>query len=258
MAVTPRSTAASFKQYPTGYDFKQEILGDVYDPNEPVLSFLRFKAVGRECDTIALAAELQALKATGFSASPDVMNSFWNTYKRAIQIWYGETYNVTHETHGVKQLLERCLVGEYAEVNELFAEFAVLTHTRGNMMLVPVYTRQLESLKTYRSFNRLRGNYDYWDLALRDIRNDKFKEFFSGDLVAPQFNLEAMPGGFDDFIKQNHLEAYVDEAGAVRPLWEGHLADKAVQLPQTKEDVIQFLANVCSAIKQREATLAAL
>ncbi|MCK0112836.1 hypothetical protein MWU75_11860 [Ornithinimicrobium sp. F0845] len=40
------------------YDFKREVLGGDYDAAHPVRNWLLYKLSGRDCDRIALAAQL--------------------------------------------------------------------------------------------------------------------------------------------------------------------------------------------------------
>lgn len=107
------------------------MLGAQYSPQHPVRNWLLYKLIGRDCDAIALADELAHVRAAGFLASADSMNSFWTTHKAALKIWYGEVFTLSHPINNVQRLIERRDSGEYREVNDLFAEPATLTHVRG-------------------------------------------------------------------------------------------------------------------------------
>lgn len=241
-------------------DFKRVVLGERYDDGEPVRNWLLYKLSGQDCDKIALAEELAQMQALGYLASPDSMHSFWTTYKRALQLWYGETFTLRHPTNNVRRLLDLCDQGEFAEVNELFASFATLAHARGNFLLVPVFVDPNTGRPTSdTNFNlvRNRKKFDYWDLSLAGIKSGEFCAFFGDNEVASQFNIPAMTGGFDEFISRHRLEMYFDERGAVLPLWDGHLKPGASALPQTRGQIIEFLANACTAIKRRTAALCA-
>lgn len=247
------------------YDYKREVLGDRYQEEHPVRNWLLYKVVAKaenkDCDRIALANELKQVRDSGFQASPDSMNSFWTTYKRAIHIWYGETFTLSHPTNNVERLLEQYDAGAYTEVNQLMAQFATFAHVRGNFLLVPVYNDP-QTGKPGRDTNfnlvRNRTKSDYWDLTLAGIKSGEFSAFFGDNLVAPQFNITSMPGGFSDYIADNHLEAYIRADGEVAPLWSGHLNWGAKYLPQSKTDVVEFSKNVCAAIEQRTNALAQL
>lgn len=240
------------------YDYKRDVLGGQYRDDHPVRNWLMYRLKGKDCDKIALADELDQVQAAGFRASPDTMNSFWTTYKRAIQIWYGDTFALRHPVNNVQRLVELYDSGAYAEVNILFAPFAMLTHAPGNFLLVPVYINP----KTARpnqatNFNlvRNRTKSDYWDLTLGGIKDGEFRAFFENNPVAPQFNIAAMPGGFTEFIERNRLEIYIGSDGEVAPLWPGHLDAGAKNLPQTKGAVREFIRNVCHAIEHRTEAL---
>lgn len=241
------------------YDYKQEVLGDHYRESDPLRNWLLYKLSGRDCDRIALADELVSVQATGHQASPDSMHSFWTTYKRAIQIWYGETFTLRGVTNNVRRLLALHDAGQFAEVNTLFATFARLSHVRGNFILMPVYSDPRTgkpSPATNLNLVRNRKKLDYWDLTLAGIKSCEFRAFFGGNRVATQFDISAMPGGFSEYAAQNSLGAYLDSAGDVLPLWPNHLAPGAKRLPQTKSDVRAFLDNACAVIERRTLDLA--
>lgn len=247
---------------PLYYDYKRSILGDAeYEANQsnPILNWLRYrqvaKAKGRDADREALRAELQEISDAGFLASADSMNSLWTTYQRAVELWYGDRYRAQQ----IPDLIERVKGGAYAEVNELFAEFAQLAHVRGNFILVPRYLPS--GFTRSRSMNTLRGGFrskwrDNWDLTLVGIKAGEFDEFFKRSPQHPEFDLDAL-GGFDGYIDRNDLDMYVDTHGSVKPLWPGHLDQGAKALPQSKDDITHFVENVCEAIRQRETRLAA-
>ncbi|QUL77861.1 hypothetical protein [Brevibacterium sp. SMBL_HHYL_HB1] len=247
---------------PLFYDYKRSILGDVeYEANQsiPVLNWLRYrqvaKAAGRDADREAMQADLQAITDAGFLASADSMNSFWTTYQRALDLWYGDWCTAKQ----IPGLIERVRGGAYVEVNEIFAEFAKLAHVRGNFILVPRYLPS--GYTRSRSMNTLRGGFrskwrDYWDLTLVGIKTGEFDEFFKRSPQHPEFDLDAQ-GGFDGYIDRNDLDMYVDTHGSVKPLWPGHLDEGAKALSQSKEDVMHFVENACSVIREREHRLAA-
>lgn len=247
---------------PLFYDYKRSILGDAeYEANQvtPVLNWLRYrqvaKATGRDADREALQTGLQAITEAGFLASADSMNSFWTTYQRAIEIWYGDRYTAKQ----IPDLIEQVRGGAYAEVNEIFAEFSQLAHVCGNFILVPRYLPPCYTRS--RSMNTLRGGFrskwrDYWDLTLVGIKTGEFDEFFKRSPQHSEFDLDAL-GGFDGYIERNNLDMYVRADGSVKPLWPGHLDDGANALPQSKDDVEHFIENACAAIRERETRLAA-
>ena len=233
------------------HDFKRDILGDDYDPARPVRNWLQYRLVakrtGQDCDSIALAEELADVKSRGNDASADTMNSFWTTYARALKLETGETFYAKPHT---EELLRRHDAEGYREINEMFSEFAMLTHTRGNFVLVPVTQAGNLNMKRYAPYS------DYWDLTLASIRNKQLKAYneFFGDNSDDQFNIPKL-GGFDGYVRRHHLGAYVDSQGEVLPLWDGHLDEGAPALPETMAQIEQFLANVTRAITQRAVEL---
>ena len=239
------------------HDFKRDILGDDYDPARPVRNWLQYRLVakrtGQDCDSIALAEELADVKSRGNDASADTMNSFWTTYARALKLETGETFYAKPHT---EELLRRHDAEGYREINEMFSEFAVLTHTRGNFVLVPMYLPTGGQRR--RSLNPVRGGYrskwrDYWDLTLASIRAWRAQRVLRRQLD-DQFNIPKL-GGFDGYVRRHHLGAYVDSQGEVLPLWDGHLDEGAPALPETMAQIEQFLANVTRAITQRAVEL---
>ncbi len=238
------------------HDYKRNILGDAYDPARPVANWLKYRLVakrtGQDCDRIALADELAKVHSGAHDVSADTMNSFWTTYARALELQTGEQFFASR----TQLVLDRHDAEGYRQVNEMFSEFAVLTHTRGNFVLVPMYLPT--GAQRRRSLNPVRGGYrskwrDYWDLTLASIRAGELNEFF-GDNVDDQFNIPKL-GGFDGYVRRHHLGAYVDSQGEVLPLWDGHLDEGAPALPETMAQIEQFLANVTRAITQRAVEL---
>ena len=241
-------------------DFKALEMGTDYDPAHPVKNWLRWKlSTGyTDCDQIALADELATVRAEGHKASPDSMHSFWTTYSQAICLKYGPEhafYLGNSARRSLRTLLDR--YEQYQEVNDLFADFAQLTHARGNFILVPVTLDD-------RNFNLRRARKpmrDYWDLALEGIKVGAFEEYFAGDQVAQRFQITEGTGGFGGWVERNHLEGYLDSAGEVSPLWPGHLdhgfGGGRDSQPQTIAEVEVFLETVTTAIRRRGRALGA-
>lgn len=237
------------------YDYKRTVLGDEYDAAEPVRNWLRYRLIakqkGVDCDRIAMARELAEVSSAGARASADTMNSFWTTYARAIELRTGTTVT----SADTQMLLDRRHADGYREINEQFAEFAILTHTRGNFVLVPMYLPH--GALRYRSLNPIRGGYrskwrDYWDRTLSSIRDGEFDDFFVDNPPHEQFDIPLL-GGFDAYVRRHNLGAYIDERGEVMPLWPGHLEAGSPALPATDDDICAFLENVTRAITQRAA-----
>ncbi|WP_454131742.1 DUF6994 family protein [Microbacterium lacticum] len=236
------------------HDYKRDILGSDYDTAHPVRNWLRYRLITkksrRDCDRIALRSELADVRATGLRASADTMNSFWTTYARALELSTGRKFLDAD----AQLLLDRHDDDGYREINEQFAEFAVLTHTRGNFVLMPMHSpAQACSLNQLRNLKWR----DYWDLTLASIRTHELDDFFGNYPVREQFDIPKL-GGFDAYVQRHSLGAYVSSDGEVLPLWDGHLDADAPALPATPEHIEQFLVNVTRSIVQRATELAVL
>lgn len=107
-------------------------------------------------------------------------------------------------------------------------EFATLTHSLGNFIVMPVI----------RNINRGKGkNKDYWDLTLKDIR-ESFMSLENGE------NL------WKEYVDTFYLQPYVyKDTYKVAELWDGHF-NKSV-LPSEKSDFQQFYHNVNLLICER-------
>lgn len=245
------------------HDFKRDVLGSGYDPDNMLLTFLRYKKHARtarvDCDRIALADELSEVNKGGTWASADTLNSAWWAFKTAYRLMFGVTVMVDSETLDRLEREFSCPSPSagHGRLSEMFAEFAALTHTAGNFALMPVFYAPAE--RGFRSFNRDRGDralQDYFDLALTGIQQRRFDEYFAGDHVAERFNIDGMPGGFAEYVERNRFEPYLDAGGMVAPFWPGHAAPYAVT-PKTLTDVEQFIDAACTAIRERARLLAA-
>lgn len=237
------------------YDYKREVLEENYDEAYPVRNWLLYKQQSKvDCDKIALAEDLNKMKADGYMASADTLNSFWTTYLQAIEIWYKQKFSRRHPENNIKKLLKLHDQGEFKEVNQLFAEFAILTHTRGNFMLMPVFKdKRTDKQSSKTNFNLYRNSKkkDYWDISLLGIQTHEFDQFFYSEQVAPIFNIAEKSGGFHQFIEENYLDCYLSCKGSVRSLWSGHLDSGASIYPKNKDQIKEFLENVCFAIQKR-------
>lgn len=106
--------------------------------------------------------------------------------------------------------------------NKYLNDFAKLTHTIGNIAVVP------------KGFNAGRHNYDYWDYALCDL-----KEFL--------YSISA----WDNFVKKYFLEDYVcHSCSNILSFWEKHLISENI-LPKNKEQIDLFLITVNQRIENR-------
>ncbi len=217
----------------------------------------------------------------------DTMNSMWSTLKDALQIGFkNETGQLSHEyddmcirtgidtNQNLGAQLDR-LVGKYALfINDKtlwcnLEEFAVRTHTMGNLLLYPFEVG--ESL----NFNQSRGMNskikDYLDLTLLSI----YKWYIDGveDNNPLQKVLEAKKAwfirfgegleGWKSYVRMNCLEDFVDLQKEHYPpilFWEGHSFTNPLLGRQDKQYLSQdevikrinkFLEFVNHAIEKR-------
>lgn len=193
-------------------------------------------------------------KNTGYK---DIMNSFWTIYKCLLQIEYPEYFRpfdnskisikqppfiskindkyITYYKSNKKDLIleenidwiEFLILNfdKFEKVNKEvkgLKEFAVLTHTIGNITVVPA------------GFNSGRYSYDYWDYGL-----EKLKQFLN------TFN------SWEGYIEQYHMQAFLDSAANPMPLQKDHLTENKLILPDKKDTVEYFLSVVNKSIEKR-------
>ena len=159
----------------------------------------------------------------------DTMNSFYTTYRELLikedKIFWKNNFP-PKETDYQKLLSERMdwlltdnVFQQYASINnhDEVKRFATLTHTIGNMILLP---------KGYNK-GRISFSKDYWDLTFLSLRE------FLGD-------------SFQNYVNDYYLQDFVE-----KPIeyWEGHSIKKP--LPQSTENVFVFLQTVNKKIEER-------
>lgn len=159
----------------------------------------------------------------------DTMNSFMTTYKAAVKIYGSEVL---------------------AQKNKLLIEFASLTHCLSNFTMMPFKLQKDDD----KSFNQYRGAnfgkyfvYDYFDLSLQ--------------LIKESISFNAFKQYIDTFI----LNDYVDDHYNVKPLMSKQsaylkavcldLSNPSKFLPNTEEELNEYLRNVISIIKSRSIRL---
>lgn len=232
---------------PWKYDFKYEILAKdefstkaFQDEPNPVkrllLCWQQESLTPTGVEKTALAQSIFSILWGFDSKNPnrvdvDVMNSFWTSYKFAINsrydVSYKKWYNTKISFDTMQELLKE--YDNYIEINELFSGFAGYTHTIGNFIV--------ES----KGFNMGRKNDDYWDLALIEA-----KTYF--DLLDE--------GIWEIYINKMYLQSFVNKNYNISALWEGHLTSKTTK-PSLTDDrtylylITEFLNHVCASIEER-------
>lgn len=133
-------------------------------------------------------------------------------------------------------------------------------HTIGNFIPCPVGCngpRGMGSLE------------DYWDLTLACIWNyyhknqdqDKIKDYQISDIAGTNVKLQERYkkwldsfGSWDEFIKQNYMQSFVDEkSGKPRELWAGHFSSNP--LPPDDKQCREFFLTAAVAIRKRGTTM---
>ncbi|BDG69661.1 hypothetical protein ENLAB_32250 [Enterococcus innesii] len=104
-------------------------------------------------------------------------------------------------------------------------EFARLTHSVGNIIVVP------------KGFNRGRGANDYGDFALKSLK-----------IFLESFN------AWEGYITKFRLKPFLEKYSPIS-LWTGHLDGKKGSLPEENIEIEKFLKSVTSSIKKREEIL---
>ena len=139
--------------------------------------------------------------------------AYYHTYFPQIKKKKGDTWLgfITKNTDYFKKVME----------NEKLNRFAILTHTIGNLTIVP------------KNFNRWRGAFDYWDFGIIRLPN-----------FSPEHDL-------DYHIRTYLYQDALNEDGKLKPLWPGHYDITVPYLPETPEQVEAFLDNVTDQIIKR-------
>lgn len=119
-----------------------------------------------------------------------------------------------------KFLIENFEVFSKVHNSEELKKFAVLTHTIGNIAIVP------KGFNTSRKFN------DYWDMGLKLLQKD------------------LSPNEWEDYINMNFFNNYVDENNNIKQYFKISNKNDSY-LPQNEEDIIRFLKNVNFCIETR-------
>lgn len=183
----------------------------------------------------------------------DTMNSFWRTFAWALNTWCKDDiereFAISHvDTQSCDELiknysaLKNIIINNLSEeIYDQFNKFAALTHTIGNLILVP---KTLAPHTKNQSFNQARASVwnDYFDLSLMWLlENDE--EIWNTDTIK-------------EYRKIFVLESYISDNGEIIPLNAEHKQiltgeNIAESRPQTKEQLRALLNNINARIIHR-------
>lgn len=273
------------------YDLKKKLFHTTYDNDRPILNILLANKESchkdHSTDYIPHTSKwdveyykcVQEIFSTVYgcpeTVPKDIMNSFWHTYKFALQFYYPEYFrpnefetnmlstptsekidglSISFLPHKNNRTLDLKYAQYYQKMNQnliklnaettwidflianydkfekvhkhaAFQKFAQLTHTIGNIAIVP------RGLNTSRS----RYAFDYWDYTLLSLK-DSFSTL-DGEL-------------WKTYIHSYHLNSYVDENYEILPLWSTHFTSDGY-MPQTEKEFNEFLHTVNAHIVKR-------
>lgn len=258
------------------YDFKKEIF-DLrqlpYNDENPILNMIMYKGniygAQSDCDRLPLTLEFYNklwgnefkfwdTEQTNFvEANGETMNSFVTPYKSL----HRENYDFSNSL-----------------TNELFNEYAKLTHTIGNFM--PVYAVKTKDWVSPFNQSRARATGDYWDLTLyhiknffelkkkKDMSNESFSDYLSklkkDDIKDEEWILTKAYiinskewllsyNTWENFIEMNFLQNFLVDPTTLssepKEFWEGHFTGKVNT--KNEKDIDTFLITVNKAIKER-------
>ncbi len=183
----------------------------------------------------------------------DTMNSFWITFAWALNTWCKDDiereFGISHvETQSCNELiknysaLKKIIINNLSEdIYNQFNKFAALTHTIGNLILVP---KTLAPHTKNQSFNQARASAwnDYFDLSLTWLLKNE-EEIWDSNTIK-------------EYRKIFALESYISDNGEIIPLNAEHKQiltgeNGAESRPQTKEQLTALINNINGRIIHR-------
>jgi hypothetical protein len=204
------------------------------------------------------------------TAPSDTMNTFWTTYKVAMQLycpgmvlgWADRKVTAFRDSgNGLPTKADTFYLAAHYKrfvsenegfrlLNELpyIREFASLTHTIGNFTLVPQGLA-----KGQKSFNvaRYAITKDYWDLSLGLLKGEWGRWTTAG--VVPK------AGDFNEYADTYFMGMYLDSEGEYLPFFDGHARHRSGArqlLPASKEELEVCVKTINERIKCRGRAMA--
>jgi hypothetical protein len=264
------------------YDFKCEYPWlNLKDIDNPIERFLKYKATGDsfDCDCSYLANEIYAELwgctlipgvGTRYCAGPlkeklcgqnkkipcllerETMNSFWTTFKFALQVCKKSTIGFYAnwptikgiEGLNIKDECERIKTAS-ADLYKALEEFAWRTHTIGNFTML--INPDIEKYPFGFNSGRTKKTFDYWDLSLKLMEKDLGAE-----------NSELYKAYLEEFDLKD--EKYEDAIANLFNVDECKATDTWTWVPKSKdeggiEQLICFIDNVNQKIERRSENL---
>ncbi len=137
-----------------------------------------------------------------------------------------------------------------------FIDFVNVYHTLGNFMPVPVGCNGPRGLSSVQN---------YWDLTPLNIwkyyseKEKKYIEYIVNADYSEKYKewLDAF-GTWNEFIKGNYLEAFMDYNGKPKQMWDGHFeqyekgdCSRKAALPTSEEQCWDYFGNAAKCINER-------
>lgn len=197
---------------------------------------------------------------------PETMNSFWITFSRYLTSFFNETYkwrntflfrygeNGSQEKRALRLMQDIESGRENRIDNENIMTFAHMTHTIGNMLLVPAGYNGYRGTKSYLK--------DYFDLSLDNLVNSWDGNSYLG--TEDKDRQQKFKKYINTFFLYDYVNK-VDETYQVLPLCESHgqkLMMKEKQnsqyvLPE-KSEIDHLCSEINNCIKRRGLFMAAM
>ena len=154
----------------------------------------------------------------GDKYSGDTMNSFWTTYKTALQIYYNEFGNkVGGKEPNIRYALDN--YDNFPEVNEkdYIKNFAKLTHTIGNFTLIP------KGFNGNRGFTKFNDTGDYWDLTLYYLKHKKYDDEIWQETYKFYTDRKIKKYFLEDYFLEDYIDEQVLNDLTIKLFFKNHL-----------------------------------
>ncbi len=196
----------------------------------------------------------------------DTLNSAWTTLNKLFGEfgYYRKLFGDYENNMSRVKILSQYYAGNgeqkekfaFLEERNEFLDFAKAYHTLGNFMPVPVGCNQPRGRSSVQ---------DYWDLTLLNIwkyYSEGQKQYIEKNVGASMLEkyrewLDAF-GTWEEFINKNYLEAFVNDNGEPKELWDGHFEQYVkggTALPTSEEQCWDYFGNAAKRINERSKAM---